>query len=105
MDRAAAKPDVIHLKFLGEPAPQGSKQITRWAAWCEVSAKIHPVRRFNTLPQSNKGEPITEAAADDICTSASEEPLRNGSKCEEAEGLSTKKSHQDPDLDKLKGFA
>ena len=67
-DRAAAKPDVIHLKFLGEPAPQGSKQITRWGGLREVSAKIQPWRASVQYASAEqyKGEPITEAVTLDV---------------------------------------
>ena len=34
----------IELRFLGEPAPQGSKVQTRWGGMREVSAKVQPWR-------------------------------------------------------------
>jgi Holliday junction resolvase RusA-like endonuclease len=59
-DRMAAKPNVIHLRFLGEPAPQGSKQITRWGGLREVSSKIHPWRASVQYASAEqyKGNPI-----------------------------------------------
>ena len=62
-DRAAAKPEVIHLRFLGEPAPQGSKQISRWGSLREVSKKIQPWRASvqYACHEQYKGKPITEA--------------------------------------------
>lgn len=35
---------IIELRFYGEPAPQGSKTVTRWGAIREVSKKIQPWR-------------------------------------------------------------
>ena len=34
----------IEIKVLGEPAPQGSKTVTRWGAVRESSKKVHPWR-------------------------------------------------------------
>lgn len=62
-ERAAAKPDVIRLKFLGEPAPQGSKTVSRWGGLREVSAKIQPWRASvqYACSEQYKGEPIAQA--------------------------------------------
>ena len=67
-ERTAAKPEVIHLKFLGEPAPQGSKQITRWGGLKEVSAKIQPWRASvqYACSEQYKGEPIDHSVALDV---------------------------------------
>lgn len=35
---------MIEIKVLGEPAPQGSKTVTRWGAVRESSKKVHPWR-------------------------------------------------------------
>ena len=67
-ERAAAKPNVIKLHFLGEAAPQGSKQISRWGGLREVSTKIQPWRASvqYACEQQYKGEPIAEAVALDV---------------------------------------
>ena len=67
-ERAAAKPQVIHLKFLGEPAPQGSKTVTRYGGLREVSTKIQPWRASvqYACDEQYKGEPITEPVAMDV---------------------------------------
>ena len=64
-ERTAAKPEVIHLKFLGEPAPQGSKVQTKWGGMKEVSTKIQPWRASvqYACEQQYKGKPITEPVA------------------------------------------
>ena len=64
-ERTAAKQSVFHFKFLGEPAPQGSKQITRWGGLKEVSAKIHPWRASvqYACAEQFKGDPIAEPVA------------------------------------------
>ena len=52
--RAAAKPSVIKLHFLGEPAPQGSKIQTRYGGMKEASKRSSPgVRQFSTPAMSN----------------------------------------------------
>jgi Holliday junction resolvase RusA-like endonuclease len=40
----AAPAQAIDLRFMGDPAPQGSKQITRWGGLREVSKKVEPWR-------------------------------------------------------------
>ena len=59
---------MIHLKFLGEPAPQGSKTVTRYGGLREVSTKIHPWRASvqYACDEQYKGEPITEPVAMDV---------------------------------------
>ena len=52
----------VVLTFLGEPAPQGSKQMTRWGGMREVSKKIEPWRasvQYACLEQY-KGPIITD---------------------------------------------
>ena len=67
-ERAAAKPNVIRLKFLGDPAPQGSKTVSRWGGLREVSTKIQPWRASVQYASAEqyKGEPIAEAVALDV---------------------------------------
>lgn len=67
-ERVTAKPEVIHLKFLGEPAPQGSKQVSRWGSLREVSTKIQPWRASvqYACAEQFKGEPIAEAVELDV---------------------------------------
>ena len=62
-----AKP-YIHLKFLGEPAPQGSKTVTRYGAVREVSTKIQPWRASvqYACEKQYHGEPIAEAVELDV---------------------------------------
>lgn len=40
----SAPSSVIEIRVLGEPAPQGSKTVTRWGAVRESSKKVHPWR-------------------------------------------------------------
>ena len=67
-ERAAAKPGVIHLKFLGDPAPQGSKTVTRYGALREVSTKIQPWRASvqYACDQQYKGQSITDPVEMDV---------------------------------------
>ena len=67
-ERTAAKPGVINLKFLGEPAPQGSKVQTKWGGLKEVSAKIQPWRASvqYACAEQFKGEPIAEPVVLDV---------------------------------------
>ena len=60
-ERAAAKPEVIRLHFLGEPAPQGSKIQTRYGGMKEASKKIQPWRASvqYICDQTYKGEVLT----------------------------------------------
>ena len=64
-ERAAAKPSVIRLQFHGEPAPQGSKQVTRYGGLREVSTKIEPWRASvqYACDKQYKGDPIAEPVA------------------------------------------
>ena len=41
---SAAPTQTIELRFMGDPAPQGSKQISRWGGLREVSKKVEPWR-------------------------------------------------------------
>ena len=41
---SAAPTQTIELRFMGDPAPQGSKQVSRWGGLREVSKKIEPWR-------------------------------------------------------------
>ena len=52
----------IVLRFLGEPAPQGSKTVSRWGGLREVSKKIEPWRASiqYACAEQYKGEPITD---------------------------------------------
>ena len=67
-ERTAAKPGVIHLKFLGEPAPQGSKVQTKWGAMREVSKKLEPWRASiqYACAEQFKGDPIAEPVAVEV---------------------------------------
>ena len=67
-ERVAAKPEVIHLKFLGEPAPQGSKTVTRYGGLREVSTKIQPWRASvqYASEQQYKGKPIDHSVTLDV---------------------------------------
>ena len=58
----------IHLKFLGEPAPQGSKVQTKWGGLKEVSTKIQPWRASvqYACEKQYHGEPIAEPVALDV---------------------------------------
>ena len=60
-ERAAAKPEVIRLHFLGEPAPQGSKVQTKYGGMREVSTKIQPWRASvqYACDEQYKGEVLT----------------------------------------------
>ena len=51
----------IELRFLGEPAPQGSKTVTRWGGLREVSKKVEPWRAVVQYQseQQYKGPVIT----------------------------------------------
>ena len=67
-ERAAAKPEVINLRFYGDPAPQGSKVQTKWGAMREVSKKLQPWRASiqYASAQQYKGEPIKHPVALDV---------------------------------------
>lgn len=60
-ERAAAKPNVIKLHLLGEPAPQGSKIQTKFGGLKEASKKIHPWRSSvqYACEKQYKGEVLT----------------------------------------------
>ena len=60
-ERAAAKPNVIKLHFLGDPAPQGSKVQTKYGGMREVSTKIQPWRASvqYACDEQYKGEVLT----------------------------------------------
>jgi len=104
-DRAAAKPGVIHLKFLGEPAPQGSKQITRWGGLREVSAKIHPWRASVQYASAEqyKGEPITEAVKLDVTfvLPRAKNHYGTGRNAKKLKDSAPRNHTKTPDLDKL----
>jgi len=61
-------PHCIKLRFLGEPASQGSKVQTKWGAMREVSKKLQPWRASiqYACEQQYKGDPITEPVALDV---------------------------------------
>lgn len=104
-ERAAAKPSVIHLKFLGEPAPQGSKTVTRYGSVREVSTKIQPWRASvqYACDEQYKGAPIAEPVALDV-TFVLPRPKgdygtgRNATKLKPSAPMHHTKT---PDLDKL----
>lgn len=64
----SAPSSVIELHFLGEPAPQGSKQVTRWGGMREVSKKIGPWRASvqYACEKQYKGDPIKGPVALDV---------------------------------------
>ena len=59
---------VIELHFLGEPAPQGSKQVSRWGGLREVSKKIEPWRASvqYACRAQYKGDPIKGPVSLDV---------------------------------------
>ncbi len=59
---------MIELRFLGEPAPQGSKVLTRFGAMREASKKVEPWRAVIQYQseQQYKGPVITEAVSVEI---------------------------------------
>ena len=95
---------VIHLKFLGDPAPQGSKVQTRWGALREVSKKLDSgVHRFNTLANSSfeANRLRSRLLRRDFYSPASEEPLRNWSNANKLKDSAPQHHTKTPDLDKL----
>ena len=58
----------IHLKFLGEPAPQGSKVVSKWGSLREVSAKIQPWRASvqYACEKQYHGQPISDPVELDV---------------------------------------
>ena len=59
---------LIELHFLGQPAPQGSKVLTKWGGMREVSAKVQPWRASvqYACAEQYKGPVITEPVAVEI---------------------------------------
>ena len=55
----------IELRFLGDPAPQGSKVATRWGGMREASSKIMPWRHTvqYQAEKQYKGKPLTGAVS------------------------------------------
>ena len=104
-DRAAAKPEVIHLRFLGEPAPQGSKQISRWGGLREVSKKIQPWRASvqYACAEQFQGDPITEAVAMEVTfiLPRAKNHYGTGRNATKLKGSAPTHHTKTPDLDKL----
>ncbi len=104
-DRAAAKPNVIHLRFCGEPAPQGSKQVSRWGGLREVSTKIQPWRASiqYACAEQYKGEPISEPVALEVTfvLPRGKNHYGTGRNAEKLKGSAPKHHTKTPDLDKL----
>ena len=104
-ERAAAKPEVLHFHFLGEPAPQGSKQISQWGGLREVSKKIQPWRasiQYACAAQF-KGEPITEAVELDVTfvLPRAKNHYGTGRNAEKLKNSAPVRHTKTPDLDKL----
>jgi Holliday junction resolvase RusA-like endonuclease len=104
-ERAAAKPSVIRLQFHGEPAPQGSKQVSRWGGLREVSKKIQPWRasiQYASAAQY-KGDPIAEPVALDVTfvLPRGKSHYGTGRNAEKLKGSAPRHHTKTPDLDKL----
>lgn len=99
------RPAVIKLKFLGEPAPQGSKVQTKWGGMKEVSAKIHPWRASvqYACAEQYKGEPITEAVVLDVTfiLPRAKNHYGTGRNATKLKGSAPRHHTKTPDLDKL----
>ena len=104
-ERAAAKPSVFKLHFLGDPAPQGSKTVSRWGGLREVSTKIQPWRasvQYACAAQF-KGEPIAEAVELDVTfiLPRAKNHYGTGRNATKLKGSAPRHHIKTPDLDKL----
>lgn len=104
-ERTAAKQSVFHFKFLGEPAPQGSKVQTRWGGLKEVSAKIQPWRASIQYASAEqyKGDPIAEPVALEVTfiLPRAKNHYGTGRNANKLKDSAPRHHTKTPDLDKL----
>ena len=104
-ERAAAKPSVFKLHFLGDPAPQGSKVLSKWGGLREVSKKIQPWRASvqYACAEQFQGDPITEAVAMEVTfiLPRAKNHYGTGRNATKLKGSAPAHHTKTPDLDKL----
>lgn len=95
----------IHLKFLGEPAPQGSKTVTRYGSLREVSTKIHPWRASvqYACEKQYHGKPITDPVEMEVTfiLPRPKSDYGTGRNAEKLKDSAPRQHTKTPDLDKL----